>query len=171
MVKNKKETDRLYYLEHKEQILERRRQRYKENKEKELENSKKYYEEHKDKISEYNKQYNTTNNEKLKKYKKDYYNTKHGRAMRLAYHYMSEDLNHSRGESTLMPEWIVDNIFSGQNCHYCGETDWTKLGCDRKDNDKPHTPDNVVCCCAECNKKKGTTPYEEYIKMLGEKNS
>ena len=63
-------------------------------------------------------------------------------------------------------EWIVEHIFT-EPCHYCGKTDYHELGCDRIDNALPHTPDNVVPCCAECNKKRGTTPYDEFIKRMG----
>lgn len=168
---DKKEIDKIYYLKNREKILERRKQKYQENKEKELAYSKKYVEEHKEKIKDYLKQYQITNNDKLKQYKKEYYSRMIGRAIRLASHYRREDLKHGRGESTLTPEWIVENIFTSK-CYYCGETDWTKLGCDRIDNDKPHTPDNVVPCCAECNRKRGTMNFEEFKKiMLGEKNS
>lgn len=164
---DKKEMDRLYYLRNKSRILERRKQRYQENKEKELEQSKKYYNEHKEEISEYYKQYQTDNSDKLKQYKKDYYSTMHGRALRLAGHYRREDIKYKRGECTVDEKWIIDNIFH-KACTYCGETDWKKLGCDRKDNSLPHTPDNCVPCCFDCNRKKNTLSYDEYTKMLGE---
>lgn len=45
----------------------------------------------------------------------------------------------------------MENIFA-KPCAYCGETDWTQLGCHRIDNSKPHTIDNVVCCCRKCHK-------------------
>lgn len=163
---NKKEIDRLYYLKNKAKILERRRQRYQENKEKELEQSKKYYEEHKNEISEYYKQYQVDNASKLKEYKETYYSTMHGRALRLVGHYKREDNKFERGECTLSEQWIIDNIFH-KACEYCGESDWHKLGCDRKDNSLPHTPDNCVPCCFDCNRKKGVMNYEEYKKRLG----
>ena len=47
-------------------------------------------------------------------------------------------------------QWIVENIFS-QPCAHCGENNWEKIGCNRLDNDKPHTKDNVEPCCKECN--------------------
>jgi len=51
-------------------------------------------------------------------------------------------------------QWIVDNIYS-KPCVHCGETDWHKLGCNRLNNDLPHTKDNVEPCCWECNNKLG----------------
>ena len=109
-----------------------------------------YYENHKDERLDYNK---------------DYYSTPHGRAYRLVANYKRHDKEANRDECTITPEWIVENIFT-KPCHYCGETDWTKLGCDRIDNTKPHSPDNVVCCCEKCNKNKHTTPYEEYLQKI-----
>ena len=89
-----------------------------------------------------------------------------GRASVLINNYIKHDRKQNRDECTLTPEWIVDNIFS-KPCHYCGETDWTKIGCDRIDNSKPHTPDNVVPCCDKCNCKRGRKDYEEFIKEMG----
>lgn len=166
----KKEDDKRYYERNKEKLKEKRRLRYQQNKEKELQSIKKYAEEHKDEIAEWQKQYRLNNADRLKAYKTAYYSKMYGRALRLAYHYNSEDEKHNRGKSTLTPEWIIENIFTSK-CHYCDETDWTKLGADRINNDLPHTPDNVVPCCFECNKKRGTKSYEEFKKMLGEKNS
>lgn len=52
------------------------------------------------------------------------------------------------------------------------ERDWHKLGCDRKDNSLPHTPDNCIPCCSTCNTKKGRMNYDEYMqKILGEQTS
>lgn len=91
----------------------------------------------------FRKRYNMSNkkDEKLK------------RGDRLAYHYRWHDVNtHGyNDEVDFDGQWIVDNIFD-KECIYCGETDWRKLGCDRIDNTKPHTKDNVVPCCTRCNK-------------------
>ena len=46
--------------------------------------------------------------------------------------------------------WIVENIYT-KPCPHCGETDWHNLGCNRLDNSKPHTIDNVEPCCFHCN--------------------
>ena len=81
--------------------------------------------------------------------------------------YQTADKKHNRGECTITGEWMVDNVFSGQICFYCKESDWTKLGVDRIYNDLPHTPDNVVVCCEECNKKRGRKSYEDFCKEMG----
>ena len=64
------------------------------------------------------------------------------------------DKKYDRGEGNLTVEWYIENILL-KSCVYCGETDWHKLGCNRKDNSKPHTIDNVECCCRRCNYKLG----------------
>lgn len=81
-----------------------------------------------------------------------YNKTPKGRAVYLLNRYKSSDKEHNRGESDLTSQWIVDNIFT-KSCVHCGETDWTKIGCNRLDNSKPHTIDNVEPCCGKCNRK------------------
>lgn len=96
-----------------------------------------YYEKHKE--------------ECLKKVK-EYQKTKIGKATKMLNDYRRKDKHYNRGEVDLTAQWIVDNIFS-KPCTHCGETDWTKIGCNRLDNSKPHTMDNVEPCCADCNNK------------------
>lgn len=118
---------------------------------------------------EYDKLYRESHKEQRAEYDKLYrpkYNqTPMGRAVNLVNAYKQLDTKYNRGECTLTAKWIVENIFS-QPCHYnCGESDWKKMGCDRIDNSKPHTPDNVVPCCAECNIKRGLKTYEEFYNL------
>lgn len=119
---------------------------------------------------EYHAEYYQNNKEKIAEqkaeYQVEYRSTPKGRAGSLLSIYKQSDKRYNRGECTLTADWIVENIFS-QPCHYCGETDWKELGCDRIDNNLPHTPDNVVSCCTECNRKRGTTPYDEYMRLIG----
>ncbi len=105
--------------------------------------------------------------EYMAEYMTEYRKTKYGRAQCILGAYQRDDKKYNRGECTLTEDWIVDNIFSGQVCHYCGESDWAKLGCDRKDSRLPHTPENCVPCCHACNIKKKNTPYDLYMKMIG----
>lgn len=116
---------------------------------------------------DYFKQRYQENSEKIKEIVRKYKSTPIGRANHLASSYRIEDKKHNRGECTITGEWMVDNIFSGQRCFYCGESDWTKLGCDRIDNSLIHTPDNVVPCCEECNKKRGRKDFVEFLKEIG----
>ena len=115
---------------------------------------KQYRHEHKEEKAEY-----------MKQYFKQYNKTPMGRAVHLVSGYRQSDKDANRGECTLTPEWMVDNIFT-QPCHWCNKTDWTKMGCDRIDNDKPHTPDNVNPCCDDCNKKRGKKTYEEFLEII-----
>lgn len=119
--------------------------------------------------AEYYKEYNKANKEKRAKYdaeyKAEYRKTPMGRAVYLVQGYKRADKQHNRGECTLTAKWIVDNIFP-KPCHYCGETGWEIMGCDRIDNSKPHTPDNVVPCCMNCNRKRHTKDYEEFKLMI-----
>ena len=134
---------------------------------------KEWYAKHRDYYREYDaknketrreqkKVYNTEHKEEISKNKKRYNSTQFGRAVNICSTYRQADKEYNRGECTLTPQWIVDNIFT-QSCHYCGESDWTKLGCDRIDNSKPHTTDNVVCCCSKCNIKRGRMDYKTFI--------
>ena len=121
------------------------------NREREIERVKEYYQENKEKVLEQQKEYN---------------NTPIGRAVTLVSRYKQSDKEANRGKCTLTARWVVDNIFS-QPCHYnCGKKGWELIGCDRIDNDLPHIPDNVVPCCEECNKKRGTKTYEEFLKEI-----
>ena len=52
-------------------------------------------------------------------------------------------------------------------CIYCGESDWHKLGCDRIDNSKPHSTDNIVCSCKDCNWIRNANFSFEEMLMLG----
>lgn len=145
-----------------EEQKEKRRKYYLENKEKEKAYMAAYYKANKKKFAKHNSEYYKANKETIAEKRK----SPMGRANNLLQAYKISDSEFNRGKCTLTAKWIVDNIFT-QQCHYCGKNDWTKLGCDRIDNDLPHTPDNVVPCCSECNQKKGSIKYEEYIKMLG----
>lgn len=103
-----------------------------------------------DKKKEWSKIYAQKNKEKIKEYRNEWRKTPKGRAESLLQAYKQKDRLKGRGECTLTSQWIVDNIFT-KPCVHCGETDWHKIGCNRIDNTKPHTPDNVEPCCLKCN--------------------
>lgn len=92
-----------------------------------------------------------------------YRGTPMGRAVRLVSNYKNDDKQANRGEGDLTAQWVVDNILS-KPCAHCGKNDWKKLGCNRLDNSKPHTMDNVEPCCFECNSK---LYYKEHKKKVG----
>ena len=74
------------------------------------------------------------------------------RANQLLQAYNKEDLKRRGYKGDLTAQWIVENIFS-QPCAHCGKTGWNIIGCNRIDNDKPHTKDNVEPSCKDCNTK------------------
>lgn len=93
------------------------------------------------------------------------YDTKEGRAYDLAKAYKKQDAEKGFDTSNnITAQWIIDNIFT-QKCIYCGDNDWQRLGADRIDNSKPHTPDNVVCACGLCNveRQQRRLSVEEFI--------
>lgn len=58
-------------------------------------------------------------------------------------------------------DWMINNIIM-KPCIYCGDTN--RVGCDRIDNDKGHTMDNVVPCCYDCNcARNNNFSYEEML--------
>ena len=127
----------------------------------------KYQQEHKDEIAEYHAEYYAKwyqeNKEKKLERQAEYRQTPIGRASSLVGGYQKEDKKYNRGECTLTAKWVVENIFT-MPCHYCGKEGWDVIGCDRIDNSLPHTQDNVVPCCFECNRKRGLKSYEEFKK-------
>lgn len=122
-----------------------------------------YRKKNKDKINDYRKKWRKEHSESDEMYRK----TPMGRALSLINAYKKADKERNRGECTLTAKWVVDNIFT-KPCHYCGKEGWEIIGCDRKDSNLPHTPENVVPSCKSCNDKKGTMSYDEFIKKLGE---
>lgn len=104
--------------------------------------------------AEYHREWWKKNKEKIYEVKKQWIknNPERWRASSLLNAYRQSDKINNRGECTLTIDWIIENIFS-KHCSHCDESDWTKIGCNRIDNSKPHTPDNVEPCCFKCNMK------------------
>ena len=71
-------------------------------------------------------------------------------------------------ENTISIEQLRKMLDNG--CNWCGETNWYKLGADRIDNSKPHTLENCVCSCFECNRKREhkelSKPVLQYTKSM-----
>lgn len=158
-MKDRKGYFKQYYQKNKEKFSEYNKQWREDN----PDYQKQWREEHKAKLSEYGKKRNMTPERRayLSEYEKKRIMTPERRACKMVSSYSKNDIKYNRGESTLTVQWIVENIFS-QPCHYCGKTGWMEIGCDRIDNNRPHTPDNVVPCCKACNLKRGTKEYEEF---------
>lgn len=140
----------------KERIKNYEKQYREINKKAIAERSAKYKREHKEEIATQKKKWEIEN-KILRQEKRIAYNkTKKGRAIYIANRYSQGDKKRGFDISkNIDGKWIIENIFSGQKCIYCGDQDWTHLGCDRIDNSKPHTPENIVCACFVCNLTRG----------------
>lgn len=139
-----------YYEAHKEEIREQHHQYYLKNKEAFIAKARKWGENNPEKCKASKRKYDEQNKEKKLELQREWRKTPKGRATMLLSTYKTSDRKMGRGESDITPEWIVENIFS-KPCVHCGETDWHKIGCNRLDNSKPHTKDNVEPCCSRCN--------------------
>lgn len=163
-----------YATVHKEEIVERDKKRYRRpDRLKQIkESDKKRYCNKREEILKQKKEYYQAHKEEILKQNKEYLSTMTGRAQNILTSYRCDDVFYNRGECTLTKDWIVENIFNS-SCVYCGESDWRKLGCDRIDNTKAHTPDNVVCACMHCNaqRAKKYTVEEFKLKKQQELNS
>lgn len=84
------------------------------------------------------------------------------RATMLLCEYNRADKRRNRGKGDLTTQWIVDNIFS-KPCAHCGKTGWEVIGCNRLDNSKPHTKDNVEPCCSKCNNDLSIESHKKQI--------
>lgn len=131
----KREYNKKWYQIHKEKLLKKQNEYYKNNKD----IHKAYYKRNKERIIEYQKNYQV-----------EYDKTQMARANSLLCAYNTADKKYNRSIGDLTAKWIVENIFS-KPCVHCGENDWHKIGCNRLDNSKPHTMDNVEPCCFNCN--------------------
>jgi len=101
---------------------------------------------------------------KWQRYRLKIKNTPLYRAQSQIRSYRQDDIHNGFGDViNFDAQWILNNIYSKQ-CIYCGESDWKKLGCDRIDNTKPHTKDNVVCSCWKCNNERQKQTFEEFYK-------
>lgn len=61
-------------------------------------------------------------------------------------------------------DWMIENIMT-KPCYYCGDTH--RIGCDRIDNSKGHTKDNVIPCCYDCNCARNNNFSVEEMKVIG----
>lgn len=106
-------------------------------------------------MHEYNRKYYAANKEELSQKHNDYRNTPIGRANNLMSSYRYTDKRDGYPETVdFDAEWLLEAILL-KPCAHCGKTGWDIIGCNRLDNTKGHTKDNVEPCCKECNSKLG----------------
>ena len=87
------------------------------------------------------------------------------KASKMISSYKNKDYKNNTEICDISIDWMIDNILT-QKCIYCGDT--KRIGCDRIDNLKGHTKDNVVPCCVECNTARNNNFTFEEMKILGE---
>ena len=104
----------------------------------------------------YNTDYYANNKEKIKAYCAEYrdpHKNPLGWIKSMVQGYRHMDIERGFDDSkTITAEWFLENI-AYQPCKYCGKQGIGKVGCNRIDNTKGHTDDNVVPCCTSCNCK------------------
>lgn len=159
-------SNKKYYEAHKDELLKKNKEYREKKKEKLKAYSKEYREKNAEKLKaykdarkedtkEYNRQYYLKNREReiarKTEYNKSYSKTQMGRAQGQLQQYKRMDIRNGFGDVIdFDARWIVENIYT-KKCAHCEETDWRKLGCNRLDNSKPHTKENVEPCCFHCN--------------------
>ena len=96
-----------------------------------------YYQENKDKIADY--------------YDPQTHPMNWARNMVNAYRQMDRD-RFGDDSQTITAEWFLEHIAYRQ-CAHCGKQGIGLVGCNRLDNTKGHTEDNVEAACFKCNAK------------------
>ena len=86
------------------------------------------------------------------------------KASKMISSYKNKDKKNGTDICNIDIDWMIDNILS-QKCVYCGDDQ--RIGCDRIDNSKGHTKDNVVPCCIECNTARNNNFSFDEMKIIG----
>ena len=113
-----------------------------------------WYVKHKEKVAEYQAEWRNLNKEKIAEYQAEWYNPQThplNWAKIIVNNYKKMD--RERGfdpNQTISAEWFLQNI-AYRTCAHCGLQAIGLIGCNRLDNTKGHTIDNVEPCCLKCN--------------------
>ena len=86
------------------------------------------------------------------------------KASKMISSYRNKDIKNGTELPDMDVDWMIENILT-KPCVYCGDTH--RIGCDRIDNNKGHTKDNVVPCCIECNTARNNYFTYEEMRVLG----
>lgn len=86
------------------------------------------------------------------------------KASKMISSYKNKDAKNGVSMCDIGIDWMIKNILS-QKCVYCGDDQ--RIGCDRIDNSKGHTKDNVVPCCIECNTARNNNFSFDEMKIIG----
>ena len=127
---------------------------YAHNKEAIADYNAQYRQANKEAIADYQAQYRQANKEAIADYKAEYCDPQKNpmgwaRIKVGTYRQMDRQRGFNDKE-TITAEWFLDNI-AYKPCAHCGVQGIGKVGCNRLDNTKGHTIDNVESCCLKCN--------------------
>lgn len=86
------------------------------------------------------------------------------KASKMISSYKMKDKSHNYDISDIGIDWMIDNVLLNK-CVYCGDT--VRVGCDRIDNSKGHSKENVVPCCYECNCARNNNFTHDEMKEIG----
>lgn len=86
------------------------------------------------------------------------------KASKMISSYRIKDLKSFNVDYKMDRQWFIDNILN-KNCYYCDDVE--NIGCDRKDNSKPHYIENVVPCCYICNTARNNHFTVDEFKIIG----
>ena len=128
---------------------------------------KQYYAENAEKIRTREKQYRAENAEKIKTRRKQYHaeiadrRKKYTHTINCRYTCLKSKAKQRSLQVTLTFQ-EYELLIVDQNCHYCeGPLPAVGHGLDRIDSNQGYTTDNVVPCCARCNKVLLDMPKQE----------
>lgn len=167
--KKKAEYDKIYCAKNKEKRRKQKHEWYLLHKKEKQEYDVVYRKTHAEERKRVKAAWNKKNKAQQSAYNKEFYQTITGMASRRRNHYLSDDKEKGFDTAqTITAEWIAENILTA-SCIYCHDAVPYHLGCDRIDENKGHTPDNVVCACPICNwerslEKMSVEEFVEYRK-------
>ncbi len=149
--KKRAEYDKEYRAKNKEKRRQQHHDWYVKHKEEKRQYDIEYRKNNVDARKRVKAEWNKKNKTKTATYNQEFYQTITGMASRRRNHYLYDDKEKGFDTAqTITAEWIAENILTG-SCIYCHDSEPYHLGCDRIDESKVHTPDNVVCACPICN--------------------
>ena len=172
-----KEVHQRYRIKHREKLKKKSKEYYAANKEEIRRKHREYY--HKNK--HVRRKYYQENKQKIKKKRFATFETL-CRSKIASNKVADEKYNRKIKEKEYITvEWIKAELARQRNkCHYClrklklkqydNENDkMSQFSVDRKDNSKPHHRSNCVISCVECNYKKHSVMYEDFLRKKRQK--
>ena len=117
---------------------------------------KEWYQTHRDAILKKQAAYNQANKCKIAEYNAAYIDPQThpmNWARKMVASYMQTDREKGfNDKETISVDYFINHI-ANEECKYCHKRGYGLIGCNRIDNTKPHTIDNVEPCCFKCNAK------------------